>query len=90
MQEIKVMRYIGDNTKRGHFFKGRVYKVLVSFHKPSLLTRLFASMVGDRLLYAKVEYHAKRRHYVAEYYSANDYWNDWRAENNGFVSNASR
>lgn len=89
-KDIKVMRYTGDNTKRGHFFKGRVYKVLIAYPKHSLLTRIFAGVVGDKLTYAKVEYHAHRKHYVAEYFSGSDFRADWRVENNGFISNASR
>jgi len=89
-KQIKVMRYMGDNTKRGFFIRGRIYKVLVQLYHHSLITRLFAGMAGDKLPYARVEYYAKRRHYKAEYFNGGDYHREWRVENNAFIANASR
>lgn len=89
-KEIKVMRYMGDNTARGYFIRGRIYKVLVTRYNHSLITKVFAGLAGDQLPYARVEYHAKRRRYNAEYLSGADYHNDWRVENNSFIANASR
>lgn len=90
LKDIKVMRYIGENTKRGYFYRGRIYKVLVSYPQHSFLTRVGAGIFGDKLTYAKVEYYANRKHYQAEYTSESEYRREWRVENNGFVSNASR
>lgn len=89
-KQIKVMRYMGDNTKRGFFIRGRIYKVLVTHYHHSLLTRIFAGLAGDKLPYALVEYYAKRRHYKAEYHNGTEYYGDWRVENNAFIANASR
>lgn len=87
---IKVMRYMGANTKRGYFYRGRIYKVEVTFYSHNLLTRIFAGMVGDSLPYAKVEYNGHRKRYEGEYKNAGEFSREWRTENNAMIANAMR
>lgn len=90
MTETKVMRFIGQNTKRGYFFKGRVYKITIEFPHYSFLTNLMGKFSRDKMLFARVRYEENRKTYIADYYEPAEFLREWRSENNGFMSNANR